>query len=155
MHLVQFQIEIVSTSYSRDEKVYSCCPDEIYPSMTMSVTFKILKQFQDKHLQFPWNKLQMNWLLFSWQCQNFNFIISFLQSSRQIVNSFKALKALESFLRLLVLEILNWIFMRLFSLMAVQRNVALKITIDSQMDMLFISNMNFDKVIRSSNNLKN
>ena len=33
-------------------------------------------------------------------------------------------------------------------------DIALQISVDSQVDMLFITNMNFDEIIHSSHNLK-
>ena len=40
------------------------------------------------------------------------------------------------------------------NLVAVQSHFLLQISVDSQMDMFVISNMNFDKKVHSSNNLK-
>ena len=46
---------MIGNNYVREEKVYSCCPGEMYPSITMSLQFRNTAKFQDNTLMSPWN----------------------------------------------------------------------------------------------------
>eukprot|EP00093_Oithona_nana_P003230 03230.XXX_9456_10409_1 [CDS] Oithona nana genome sequencing. len=52
-YLDQTNIEVIGTNYVREEKVYSCCPGEMYPSITMSLQFRNTAKFQDNTLMSP------------------------------------------------------------------------------------------------------
>jgi len=46
-------IEIIGSDYIREEKGYDCCPDETYPSLTLSLQFKNKAKFVDNVLMTP------------------------------------------------------------------------------------------------------
>ena len=52
------------------------------------------------------------------------------------------------------LKVLQRILMSLVSLMAMQRDVALQVPINPQVNMLVVSHMNLDKVVHASHHLK-
>jgi hypothetical protein len=46
------QVEIVSTSHSRVEAIYECCP-EAYPNLTFNIAFKLKGIFYHDKLNTP------------------------------------------------------------------------------------------------------
>jgi len=52
-HFTNSAIEILGTDSLREEKTYSCCPDEIYPQLKLSVKFKYAQRYEHGKLVLP------------------------------------------------------------------------------------------------------
>ena len=52
-HFANKRVEILNTDHFREEMVYECCPDEIYPSVTLSFSFKHTSMFMDNKEMTP------------------------------------------------------------------------------------------------------
>ena len=47
------QIEIIDTDYEREEAVYDCCPNEKYPNIKLSFSFKMLGKYEHGKMLRP------------------------------------------------------------------------------------------------------